>query len=96
MTPRKESSNLRLSNHQFSSTTSVKETPTALSMMVESMASMMARAKQDLEIADQRARADIQTIDQRAKKDLASLDQRAKADHERLRQSRRIRKSTTC
>ena len=88
-------SNIRI-NNQLAFTPSGKEAPTALSMMVDSMTSMMERAKQDLESVDQRARedimrldqkarADLGTIDQRARKDLMRLDQKARADHEKLR-----------
>ena len=59
---------------QFSLTPSGKEVPTAISMMVDSMASMIQRAKQDLE-----------RVDQRARKDVERLDQKARADHERLK-----------
>ena len=68
-----------------------KEFPTALSMMVDSMTSMLERAKIDLENVDQRARADLENIDQRARKDVALLDQRAREDHELLRKVRKSR-----
>ncbi len=61
--------------------------PTALSMMADSMTSMVQRAKQDLEKVDQRARADLEKIDQRARADLEKIDQRARADHERLKKN---------
>ena len=60
--------------------TSGKQVPAALSMMVDSMTSMVERAKTDLENVDQRARADLENIDQRARKDVALLDQRARKD----------------
>ena len=66
-------SNDRLGD-QLSLTPSGKEEPTAVSMMVDSMASMIQRAKEDLE-----------RLDQRARNDLERLDQRARADHERLK-----------
>tara|TARA_B100000700_G_scaffold120833_1_gene135703 strand:+ start:212 stop:493 length:282 start_codon:yes stop_codon:yes gene_type:complete len=78
------SGNIRINEH-LSLTPSQKEVPTALSLMVDSMASMLERAKQDLESVDQRARADLMSIDQRARKDVARLDQKAREDHERLR-----------
>ena len=67
-------------NEQSSFSTSGEQVPAALSMMVDSMKSMVERAKIDLENADQRARADIENIDQRARKDVALLDQRARKD----------------
>ena len=73
MAPNRPTSNDRLDD-QLSLTPSGREVPTALSMMVDSMASMVQKAKQDLEQVDQRARADLER-----------LDQRARADHERLR-----------
>ena len=60
--------------------TSGKQVPAALSMMIDSMTSMVERAKIDLENVDQRARADLENIDQRARKDVAFLDQRARED----------------
>ena len=66
-----------------------KEVPSALSMMVDSMASMVARAKLDLENADQRARADLENIDQRARKDVGLLDQRAREDIQKIDQKAR-------
>ncbi len=70
---------------QLSMTPAGKEVPTAVSLMVDSMASMIQRAKADLERVDQRARADLERVDQRARADLERVDQRARADHERLR-----------
>ena len=64
--------------------TSGKQVPAALSMMVDSMTSMVERAKIDLENVDQRARADIENIDQRARKDVALLDQRAREDIQKV------------
>jgi len=63
---------------------SEKQVPTALSMMVDSMTSMIERAKFDLESVDQRARADLGNIDQRARKDVALLDQRAREDIQKI------------
>ena len=73
MAPHSPSSNDRLGD-QLSVIPSGKEVPTAVAMMVDSMTSMVQRAKQDLERVDQRARADLER-----------LDQRARADHERLK-----------
>ena len=73
MDPHRPPSNERMDD-QLSLTPSGKEVPTAVSMMVDSMASMIQRAKQDLELVDQRARKDIER-----------LDQKARADHERLK-----------
>lgn len=73
MTSNRPTSNDRLGD-QLSLTPSGKEVPTAVSMMVDSMANMIFRAKQDLERVDQRARADLERV-----------DQRARADHERLK-----------
>ena len=70
---------------QSSETRSGKKVPMAMSMMVDSMTSMVQRAKQDLERVDHRARADLELVDQRARKDVERLDQRARADHERLK-----------
>ena len=95
MVPNRPPSNGRLGD-QLSLTPSAKEVPTAVSMMVDSMASMVQRAKQDIEMfdqrakkdlerVDQRARADLERVDQRARQDVERLDQRARADHERLR-----------
>ena len=84
MAPQRPPSNNRLDT-QLSLQPSGKEVPTALSMMVDSMASMVKRAKEDLERVDQRARADLERVDQRARADLERVDQRARADHERLR-----------
>ena len=61
-----------------------KQVPAALSMMVDSMTSMIERAKIDIENADQRARADLENIDQRARKDIALLDQRAREDIQKV------------
>ena len=66
-----------------------KQVPAALSMMVDSMTSMVERAKIDLENADQRARADLENIDQRARKDVALLDQRAREDIQKMDQKAR-------
>ena len=63
--------------------------PAALSMMVDSMTSMIERAKFDLENADQRARADLENLDQRARKDIALLDQRARKDIKKVDQKAR-------
>ena len=67
-------------DEQGSLSSSGKQAPAALSMMVDSMTSMVERARKDLENADQRARADLENIDQRARKDVAFLDQRARED----------------
>jgi len=69
--------------------TSGRQVPAALSMMVDSMTSMVERAKIDLENADQRARADLENIDQRARKDVALLDQRARDDIQKIDQKAR-------
>ena len=66
-------SNDSLDDH-LSLASSAREVPTALSMMVDSMASMVERAKQDLERFDQRARADLERVDQRARAELEILD----------------------
>ena len=71
-------------NEQSSFTASGKQVPAALSMMVDSMTSMVERAKTDLESVDQRARADLENIDQRARKDVALLDQRAREDIQKV------------
>jgi len=84
MAPHSPPSNERMDD-QLSLTPSGKEVPTAVSMMVDSMASMLERAKQDLELVDQRARKDLERVDQRARKDVERLDQKARADHERLK-----------
>ena len=76
-------------NEQPSFSTSGKQVPAALSMMVDSMTSMVERAKIDLENADQRARADLGNIDQRARKDVALLDQRAREDIQKVDQKAR-------
>ena len=68
---------------------SSKEVPSALSMMVDSMTSMVERAKIDIETADQRARADLGNIDQRARKDVALIDQRAREDIQKIDQKAR-------
>tara|TARA_Y100001968_G_scaffold303122_1_gene317005 strand:- start:218 stop:604 length:387 start_codon:yes stop_codon:yes gene_type:complete len=70
-------------------TSSGKQIPTALSMMVDSMASMVERAKIDLENVDQRARADLENIDQRARKDVSLMDQRAREDIQKIDQKAR-------
>ena len=69
--------------------TSGKQVPSALSMMVDSMTSMVERAKLDIENVDQRARADLENIDQRARKDVALLDQRAREDIQKVDQKAR-------
>ena len=61
-----------------------KQVPAALSMMVDSMTSMVERAKIDLENVDQRARADLENIYQRARKDVALLDQKAREDIQKI------------
>tara|TARA_B100000965_G_scaffold324052_1_gene285882 strand:+ start:873 stop:1232 length:360 start_codon:yes stop_codon:yes gene_type:complete len=66
-----------------------KQVPAALSMMVDSMTSMVERAKIDLENADQRARADLGNLDQRARQDVALLDQRAREDIQKIDQKAR-------
>tara|TARA_B100000945_G_scaffold1006_1_gene879 strand:+ start:761 stop:1111 length:351 start_codon:yes stop_codon:yes gene_type:complete len=71
-------------SEQSSFAASGKQVPAALSMMVDSMTSMVERAKIDLENADQRARADLENIDQRARKDIALLDQRAREDIQKV------------
>ena len=71
-------------NKQSSFSGSGEQVPAALSMMVDSMASMVERAKSDIENADQRARADLENIDQRARKDVALLDQRAREDIQKV------------
>ena len=71
-------------NEQVPLSASGKQVPAALSMMVDSMTSMVERAKIDLENADQRARADLENIDQRARKDVALLDQRAREDIQKV------------
>ena len=76
-------------NEQSPFTTSKKQVPAALSMMVDSMTSMIERAKIDLENVDQRARADLENIDQRARKDVALLDQRAREDIQKVDQKAR-------
>ena len=68
---------------------SEKQVPAALSMMVDSMTSMVERAKIDLESVDQRARADLENIDQRARQDVALLDQRAREDIQKVDQKAR-------
>ena len=59
-------------NGQSSFSASGEQVPAALSMMVDSMTSMLERAKIDIENVDQRARADIENIDQRARKDVGN------------------------
>ena len=71
-------------NEKSPFSTSEKQVPAALTMMVDSMTSMVERAKIDLENVDQRARADLENIDQRARKDVALLDQRARQDIQRV------------
>ena len=81
MAPNQPPSN-NLINEQLSLNPSEKEVPAALSMMVDSMTSMIQKAKQDLELVDQRARKDVEFVDQRARKDLEIVDQRAREDLE--------------
>ena len=76
-------------NEQAQFSASGKQVPAALSMMVDSMTSMIERAKIDIENADQRARADLENIDQRARKDVALLDQRAREDFQKVDQKAR-------
>ncbi len=76
--------NTSISLNEQSSFSASKQVPAALSMMVDSMTSMVERAKIDLENADQRARADLENIDQRARKDVALLDQRAREDIQKV------------
>ena len=76
-------------NERAPLTTSEKPVPAALSMMIDSMTSMVERAKIDLETADQRARADLGNLDQRARKDVALLDQRAREDIQKVDQKAR-------
>ena len=71
-------------NEQSSFSASGKQVPAALSMMVDSMTSMVERAKINIENVDQRARADLENIDQRARKDVALLDQRAREDIQKV------------
>ena len=71
-------------NAQVPNSASGKQAPAALTMMVDSMTSMVERAKIDLENVDQRARADLENIDQRARKDVALLDQRAREDIQKV------------
>ena len=77
-------------NEQVPLSASGKQVPAALSMMVDSMTSMVERAKIDLENVDQRARADLENIDQRARKDVALLDQRAREDIQKIDQKARM------
>ena len=76
-------------NKQVSVSPSREQVPAALSMMVDSMTSMVERAKLDLENVDQRARADLENLDQRARKDVALLDQRAREDIQKVDQKAR-------
>ncbi|WP_269624600.1 hypothetical protein [Prochlorococcus marinus] len=76
-------------NEKSPFSTSEKQVPAALSMMVDSMTSMLERAKIDLENADQRARADLENLDQRARKDVALLDQKAREDIQKVDQKAR-------
>ena len=71
-------------NNEVPITDSGKQVPAALSMMVDSMTSMVERAKINIENVDQRARADLENIDQRARKDVALLDQRAREDIQKV------------
>ena len=85
MASNQANTNINLSEKTtFSS--SGEQVPAALSMMVDSMTSMLERAKIDLENVDQRARADLENIDQRARKDVALLDQRAREDIQKARE----------
>ena len=88
MAPNRENPSISL-NNQGSLTPSGKTVPSALSMMVDSMTSMVERAKIDIESVDQRARADLENIDQRARKDVALLDQRAREDLQKIDQKAR-------
>ena len=76
-------------NEKSPFSTSERQVPAALTMMVDSMTSMVERAKIDLENVDQRARADLENIDQRARKDVALLDQRAREDIQKVDQKAR-------
>ena len=76
-------------NEQGPLSASEKQVPVALSMMVDSMTSMVERAKIDLENVDQRARADLENIDQRARKDIVLMDQRAREDIQKIDQKAR-------
>ena len=76
-------------NKQVPMSSTGKQVPAALSMMVDSMTSMVERAKIDLENVDLRARADLENIDQRARKDVALLDQRAREDLQKIDQKAR-------
>ncbi len=76
-------------NEKSSFSSTEKPVPAALTMMIDSMTSMVERAKIDLENADQRARADLENIDQRARKDVALLDQRAREDIQKVDQKAR-------
>jgi len=76
-------------NDQAPLSSSGEQVPAALSMMVDSMASMVERAKINLENVDQRARADLENLDQRARKDVALLDQRAREDIQKVDQKAR-------
>ncbi len=76
-------------NEKYPFSSTQKQVPAALTMMVDSMTSMVERAKIDLENADQRARADLENIDQRARKDVALLDQRAREDIQKVDQKAR-------
>ena len=76
-------------NEKSPFSTSEQQVPAALTMMVDSMKSMLERAKIDLENADQRARADLENIDQRARKDVALIDQRAREDIQKVDQKAR-------
>ena len=86
MVPNRPPSNGRLGD-ELSLTPSGKEEPTAVSMMVDSMTSMVKRAKQDLERVDQRAKQDLERVDQRARKDIERVDQKAREDIERFQSS---------
>ena len=73
-------------NRQDPLSHSGKQVPAALSMMIDSMTSMVERAKLDIENVDQRARTDLENLDQRARKDVALLDQRAREDLQKVDQ----------
>ena len=76
-------------NEHTAHSTSGEQVPAALSMMIDSMTSMVEKAKMDLENVDQRARADLENLDQRARKDVALLDQRAREGIQKVDQKAR-------
>ena len=61
MAPNRPPSN-NLINDQLSLNPSDKEVPAALSMMVDSMTSMIQRARKDLELLDKKARSDAERM----------------------------------